>query len=73
MRMSQHRDPSFPLLYSRPEAADRAGFSLRQLDRLVEKREVPFKRVGRRVLFPKAQFDEWCVSVSLAFRLGGVN
>jgi excisionase family DNA binding protein len=71
--MNQRQDPSFSLLYSRPEAAYRGGFSLRQLDRLVERREVPFKRVGRRVLFPKAQFDEWCVSVSLAFRLGGVN
>lgn len=56
-------------LYTRQEAAKRSGLGVRSLDRRVKERQVPFKRVGRRVLFPKVQFDEWCQSVTLGMRL----
>ncbi len=61
--------------YTRIEAAKRGGISVRSLDRQVVERAVPFKRVGRRVLFPKKAFDDWCQSLTLAMRLlvkGGI-
>lgn len=73
MNVLSNANPVPSLVYNRHEAARRGGFSVRNLDRLVERRQVPFKRVGRRVLFPRQQFDDWCASPSLACRLGGVN
>ncbi len=48
------------LFYSRAQAAQRAGFSLAHLDRQVALGGVPSKKVGRRRLFPREAFDQWC-------------
>jgi excisionase family DNA binding protein len=60
------REEGLPLtgraFFTRQEAAKVAGLSVSTLDRLVKAGEVPFKRVRRRVLFPKAEFIAWCAS-----------
>jgi excisionase family DNA binding protein len=57
------------LVYRRDEAARRAGLSVRNLDRKVAAGEVPFKRIGRLVRFPRKAFDEWCESTTLGMRM----
>jgi excisionase family DNA binding protein len=50
----------FALFYTREEAAHAAGISLASLDRAVARGEVPTKCIGRRRLFPRKAFEEWC-------------
>jgi len=40
------------LLYSKKEAADALGVSLRSVDNLIGRKELAVRRVGRRVLIP---------------------
>lgn len=55
------RDASkFGLFLTREEAALLARISLASLDRAVAREEVPSKRIGRRRLFPRKAFEEWC-------------
>lgn len=55
------RDASkFELFFTREEAARWARISLASLDRAVARQEVPTKRIGRRRLFPRKPFVEWC-------------
>jgi excisionase family DNA binding protein len=65
MEPNVHPNPSLgpyePLVYSRFEAAKRAKVSLSHLDRQVKLGKVPYFRDGRKVLFPRAKFDYWCV------------
>lgn len=49
----------FKLQYSRDEAAELLGVSLRTLDRLIAEKQLPVRRIGRRVLVTRdvlAQF-----------------
>jgi excisionase family DNA binding protein len=49
----------FKLQYSREEAAELIGISLRTLDRLIAEKQIAVRRIGRRVLIGKdvlAQF-----------------
>ena len=48
------------LFFTRIEAAKIARISPSTLDRKTPAGEVPCKRIGRRVLFPKAAFLAWC-------------
>ena len=48
------------LFFTRIEAAKIARISPSTLDRKNRAGEVPCKRIGRRVLFPKAAFLAWC-------------
>jgi excisionase family DNA binding protein len=54
--------PARRVFFTRREAAGVAGVSVSTLDRLVKAGQVPYKRVRRRVLFPKSDFIAWCVS-----------
>ena len=50
----------FKLQYSREEAAELIGVSLRTLDRLIAEKQLAVRRIGRRVLIGKevlAQFS----------------
>lgn len=51
--------PVDPLAVDRQAAARLLGISLRKLDELVAGRRIPFRRVGRRVLFAKASLEGW--------------
>jgi len=51
----------FKLQYSREEAAELIGVSLRTLDRLIAEKQIAVRRIGRRVLIGKdvlAQFTK---------------
>jgi excisionase family DNA binding protein len=48
------------LFLTREEAARLARVSLASLDRAVARGEVPTKCIGRRRLFPRLAFVEWC-------------
>jgi excisionase family DNA binding protein len=50
------------LFFTRIEAAKIARISPSTLDRKTRAGEVPCKRIGRRVLFPKAAFLAWCAT-----------
>ena len=55
------RDASkFGIFLTREEAALLARISLASLDRAVARKEIPTKRIGRRRLFPRKPFEEWC-------------
>lgn len=43
----------FKLQYSREEAAELIGVSLRTLDRLIAEKQIAVRRIGRRVLIGK--------------------
>ncbi len=47
------------LLIARPEAARLLGVCLRTLDYLIERGELPVRRVGRRVLIPRAALEQF--------------
>jgi len=49
-----------PILTSRQRAAALLGISVRSLDYLIAKNELPGRRVGRRVLVPYAALVAWC-------------
>lgn len=48
-----------PLLLARREAAKALGICLRMLDYLIERGELPARRVGRRVLIPRAALEKF--------------
>ncbi len=50
------------LFFTRTEAAKIARISESTLDRKNRAGEIPCKRMGRRVLFPKAAFLAWCAT-----------
>jgi excisionase family DNA binding protein len=56
-----HHDPE-PLTYTRNQAAKRANISVSHLDRKVKLGHLKPIRDGRKVLFPKEQFDHWCIN-----------
>ena len=58
----------FALFYTREEAAHAAGISLASLDRAVARGEVPTKRIGRRRMFPRDAFEQWCKKPDEGFR-----
>ncbi len=65
------RDASkFGLFLTREEAALEARISLASLDRAVRRNEVPSKRIGRRRLFPRKAFEEWCNQCNCFHRPG---
>jgi excisionase family DNA binding protein len=49
------------LLYSRKEAAQLLSVSLRSLDSLILRLELPVKRVGRRVLISRQSLEKFAV------------
>jgi excisionase family DNA binding protein len=65
------RDASkFGLFLTREEAALEARISLASLDRAVRRNELPSKRIGRRRLFPRKAFEEWCNQCNCFHRPG---
>jgi excisionase family DNA binding protein len=48
-----------PVLVGRKQAAFLLGISIRSLDHLVAKDELPSRRIGRRVLVPYASLVTW--------------
>ena len=47
------------LLYSKKEAADLLGISLRTVDNLIGRKELAVRRVGRRVLVPFTELERF--------------
>ena len=47
------------LLIGRREAAEALGICLRQLDYMIERGELPVRRIGRRVLIPRAALEQF--------------
>lgn len=46
------------LFYTREEARRKLGIGLSSLDEAIRKNDVPARRLGRRVLIPKAAIDD---------------
>jgi excisionase family DNA binding protein len=59
VRTSQITSDVRPLLISRPEAARALGISLRMLDYLITRREIPARKVGRRTLIPRLALEQF--------------
>ncbi len=51
-----------PDLLTRQEAMDYLRISKRTLDNLMRKRDIPFIKIGKKVLFRKADIDAWLES-----------
>lgn len=47
------------LLLDRREAANQLGISLRKLDELIARKELPVRRIGRRVLVPRHSLEQF--------------
>jgi excisionase family DNA binding protein len=50
---------AFKVQYSREEAAEVIGISLRTLDRLIADKELPVRRIGRRVFINRDILYQW--------------
>jgi excisionase family DNA binding protein len=48
-----------PLTYTVPEAAALLGISAWSYYEAIKKGELPYRRIGRRVVVPKIQLDAW--------------
>lgn len=48
-----------PLAYSVGEAASLMGVSNDKVRELVRANEIPHKRIGRRIIIPRAAFERW--------------
>ena len=48
-----------PVVLNKKEAAQVLGVSLRTIDRLIALKELPVRRVGRRVLIPRTALDNF--------------
>jgi excisionase family DNA binding protein len=59
---NNYSSDSDDLFFTRIEAAKVARISKSTLDRKNHAGEIPCKRMGRRVLFPKAAFLAWCAT-----------
>jgi excisionase family DNA binding protein len=57
--MTPQPEPDAPLLVSREKAAWTLGVSVRSLDYLLSKGELPCRRIGGRVLVPYAALVHW--------------
>jgi excisionase family DNA binding protein len=49
-----HTSTATPLLHTKIEAAAMLSLSLRTIDNLIAMKELPVRRIGRRVLIPRA-------------------
>ena len=47
------------LLIDRRDAAYQLGISIRKLDELIALKEIPVRRIGRRVLVPQSSLEEF--------------
>ncbi len=52
-----HLQPELKLLFTRREAAQQLGISLRNLDELLAMKELAVRRIGRRVLIPRPALE----------------
>jgi excisionase family DNA binding protein len=50
---------SYKLLYSREEAAEMLNIGIRTLDRLIAEKELPVRRIGRRVLITRDALEKF--------------
>ena len=48
-----------PLLLSKQEAARLLGLSIRSLEHLISRNEIPTRRIGRRVLITRSAIDSF--------------
>lgn len=48
-----------PLTYTVAEAAELLGISPWSYYEAIKKKELPFRKVGRRIVVPKVQLDAW--------------
>lgn len=53
------RPPTDPLALSRSDAAKLLSISARKLWSMTVGGEVPYARIGRRVVYPKAALERW--------------
>jgi excisionase family DNA binding protein len=58
--MTPQPETDQPLLVGRQKAAWTLGVSVRSLDYLIAKGELPSRRIGRRILIPHASLVAWC-------------
>lgn len=58
------------LAYTVPELAEALGISTTFIYRLVRAGQIPYKRVGAKLLFPVALLKEWLASAEAAQVLG---
>lgn len=47
------------LVYQVPEAAEMLAVSKDLIYKMVREKSIPYKRLGRRVVFPRDEFDRW--------------
>jgi excisionase family DNA binding protein len=67
--MTAHTNPTMPILFSKRQAADALGISLRTIDNLISTRKLKVARIGKRVLIPRKvveQFADWEITKSAA-------
>lgn len=48
-----------PLTYSVPEAAALLGISPWSYYEAIKKNELPFRKIGRRIVVPRVQLERW--------------
>ena len=48
-----------PLLYTKKQAAHLLSVSLRTIDNLIARRELPIRRLGKRVLIPRRGLEQF--------------
>jgi excisionase family DNA binding protein len=53
MNSDEHTSPVTPLLHTKIEAATMLSVSLRTIDNLIAMKELPVRRIRRRVLIPR--------------------
>lgn len=52
------------LVYEVPEAAEMLAVSKDLIYKMVREKAIPCKRLGRRVVFPRDEFDRWIHEMS---------
>jgi excisionase family DNA binding protein len=55
--MNAYSKPTLPLLFSKRQAADALGVSLRTLDKIIANGQLKVARIGTRVLIPKQALE----------------
>jgi excisionase family DNA binding protein len=57
--MNAHSELNMPILFSKRQAADALGISLRTIDNLIATRQLKVARIGKRVLIPRKAVEQF--------------